>query len=108
MANTGLNVNVFRWTLEDCSSNGISKRFDSVTLLGTDGPFKPDGKAVLVLLKRDQFKDVIAVPIDHYLLPGGTVQYMMGGNFVYTCDSRFPVDHPIAVHDRHEGNQPRV
>lgn len=28
---------------------------------------------------------------------------MFGGNFVYSSDSRFPFDAPVAVHDRIEG-----
>lgn len=27
---------------------------------------------------------------------------MAGGNFIYSCDSRFPSDYPISVHDRVE------
>ena len=34
---------------------------------------------------------------------GGDPSYgMFGGNYISTCDSRFPNDYPIGVHDRFE------
>jgi len=28
--------------------------------------------------------------------------WMFGGNFIYSCDSRFPCSHPIPIYDRQE------
>ena len=89
----------------DCSNGGISAMFDNVVLVG-DGI--PEVTAV-----TDPRK---AVVIDSITFGGKTyyraapkelhdknVWTMAGGSFVWTCDSRFPFDYPIALHDRVEG-----
>ena len=55
----------------------------------------------LILIKRNLFGKPA-----WYAKPASLVksnsQCMMGGNFIYTSDSRFPGDAPIPVHDRVE------
>jgi hypothetical protein len=54
----------------------------------------------LKLVRRNLFgrEHLHAEPID----PPTGVGWMAGGNFIWTSDSRFPSDYPIAVHDRQE------
>jgi hypothetical protein len=82
----------------DCSNNGLSSKKDNLTLLPesvADGA----GDETLILVYRKRFQDLIAVPT---VLYNSTKHYMFGGNFIWSCDSRFPHDYPIKIHDRVE------
>ena len=104
----GLSVDVYRWK-HDCTNGGLTSRHDQFILIGEgiDGPLLVDiddpPENTLILVRRDVFgvEYLHAEPLDgHY--GGGDRWYMAGGNFVYTCDSRFPNSYPISVHDRLE------
>jgi hypothetical protein len=93
---------VLRSTLGDCTANGLTSREDKIFLTSEDdtitGPFETkEGHDYLVLKKRGDY--MYAVPKS--ILDEG-VHSMMGGNFVWTSDSRFPNSYPIPVHDRVE------
>lgn len=97
---------VLKSTLGDCTASGLTSRQDKILLTSEDGtiegPFStenhhnPDAD-FLVLKKRGNY--MYAVP--NSILKEG-VHSMMGGNFVWTSDSRFPNSYPIPVHDRVE------
>jgi len=111
-----LRVEVFRhqaWG--DCTNNGVSSRHNEMLLFWDckredaiaycdDNGINIDG--CLWLKPRDLWghDHSVAVPLIHET---NMVGPMMGGNFVYTCDSRMPkiegwLHAPIAVHDRYE------
>jgi len=91
----------------DCSINGVSARFNQVTLIGegVEGPFEPSDDAPAVYLKSRRVTEsrvhVFAKPAE---IPDG-VHSMMGGCFIWTSDSRFPSWQPIALHDRVENGR---
>lgn len=96
---------VFKFPLGDCTANGVTSKVDSIYLhYGPDADLAdledlPDDDLVLVertIRGRDAW---YAVPVEAYRTNRHT---MAGGNFIYTADSRFPADYPIAVHDRIE------
>ena len=103
-----LPVSVYRDNyLGDCTNNGITSRYDRVYLVGegVEGFYEIDldnpPANVLRLEKRILFGNeeyLRAVPLQD----DGTRHRMMGGNFIYTPDSRFPSKYPIPVHDRYE------
>jgi hypothetical protein len=87
----------------DCSNGGISGRVDAVTLIdiGVD-LFEPVAdRPAVKLVKRQMGRRTYlhAEPVDQ---PQGLVGPMAGGTFIYSNDSRFPSDYPIALHDRWE------
>ena len=84
--------------------NGISNRFNEVTLIGVgdNAPFEPtpDRPAVKIvsrIIGGEEYKHLQAVAEDGSLISG-----MAGGNFAYTSDSRFPSSYPLSLHDRVE------
>ncbi len=100
--------------MKNCSNNGFSARFETVTLLGVkqltgqfepiNGPFKPTKDSPPVIITERNVCGKIyysAYPCNERAeaLDGW---YMFGGCFVKTCDSRFPFDYPIPLHDRKE------
>ncbi len=101
--------------LGNCSNNGISAKFKVVTLLGLlrlDGTlepvadlFEPTLDCPPVIIKERKVCGAqlyfSAHPCDNdgKELQG---QYMAGGCFIKTCDSRFPLDYPVSLHDRQE------
>ena len=99
-------VHVLRHTWDaDCTNRGISSTHTQFTLIG-DGVaelFSPSDRApALRLVKRLTFSGkpyYHAEPFEH---PTGMLGPMAGGNYLTTTDSRFPVDHPIPIHDRYE------
>lgn len=102
----GLGVYVYRDSdrISDCTNNGISSKYTRLILVGEDIPkiSTPETESEIVILKTMQIGDreyKYCVPYAHQK---GT---MFGGNFISTCDSRFPNDYPIAIHDRLENSQ---
>ena len=100
----GLNCNVYKFPLGECTNNGLSSKHTSLLLVGDGierGPFSPeDGEDYLVCEYRPQFKDYIATPKS---LKDSGKWAMFGGNFIYSSDSRFPANAPIKIFDRVEG-----
>ncbi len=101
-----LPVNVFRWTLGDCTNGGISGKFDCLYLICDEGWFEvedTDPKLIKIITKPHCGKEgtySFVEPVNDSSKK--ECGYMSGGNFVYSCDSRFPFDYPLPVHDRSE------
>lgn len=82
----GLVVSVFMDSNPDCTNNGISSRYTELLLVGDDIPeiFDGEGLPRVELNKGYTEGTVFAAPT------GATRgEYMAGGNFLYTSDSRF-------------------
>ena len=99
----GLSVDVYRSTYYG-KSEQVTNNHNTLLLVGegVEGPFtETDPSKVVVLVKRFLFgRDYYHVqPVEP--MPG-MVGPMFGGNYVKTCDSRFPHDYPLPVHDRYE------
>ena len=103
--NKGLPVNVFR-TNYDCTANGISSNQNRLILIGENivelFEANKDNSNVVKLIKRKigEKEYLHCEPISKR--PESCNGPMFGGNFIYTSDSRFPNDYPIAIHDRYE------
>lgn len=101
-----LNADVYRNSLGDCTNGGISSYQTQLYILATHkGFFEPEDIRQCVYIESREImgkKYVNCKPA--YCRKRW---YMMGGNFLYTSDSRFTeitrVSHPIAIHDRYEG-----
>ena len=96
---------VYRDTyLGDCSNGGVTARYHDVMLLCEEGwrEVEDNDPRLLRLVRRNYAAGeyLHAEPIAP--APEGCVGPMFGGNFIYTCDSRFPSPYPIPVHDRYE------
>jgi len=86
----------------DCTNGGVSSRTRRVILIGEFDEI-PEDPILPVLRVKRRGKYVYCEPIDEVLKDH--VGWMMGGNFVFTSDSRFRElvnGYPIAVHDRSE------
>ena len=98
-------------SLGDCTNSGLSSKVTHAYLVWDLDPTEKDqlledfyfvkGEDFFVIKERTIFgkHSMIAVP---YSIYKSGRQSMMGGNFLYTADSRFPSEHPIAIHDRVE------
>ena len=81
----GMIADIFRSDMSDCSNNGISSNFTSVTIVNVEGPFEPTvGRPAVELVKGYVEGTCFVRPV--YL---GTERPMMGGTYVATSDSRF-------------------
>jgi len=113
----GLWCDVYRNTGMDCTARGSSSKHDQLLLVGEGIPqiFTETNPAKVVKLEFMNVGVKGAITIEGtavriksphpYVKPlsidSGT-HSMFGGNFLYTSDSRFPSDQPIAIHDRVE------
>lgn len=100
-----LTAEVFRSGLGDCTNGGISAERRELYILGSDGPFEPSDIRECVTVER---KMVLGQEhLDAKPVYCQNRWYMMGGNFLYTSDSRFREftgsSYPIPIHDRYEG-----
>ncbi len=91
----------FRHPLGDCTNNGLTSVGNSFDLYFDVDSVDNIPDDALILVKRNLFGKPAWYAKPASLFKSGT-QSMMGGNFVYTSDSRFPGDAPIPVHDRVE------
>jgi hypothetical protein len=100
-----LTVNVYRRAGPDCTNNGATSNTNTTFVVPvTDGHITSD--------QVEESGFVILTPGElggqTNLSPMGLVGHQMfGGNFVYSCDSRFSRTYghsPVAVHDRVEGS----
>ena len=89
----------------DCTNGGISAERRELYILDSDGPFEPSDIRECVIVERKMIlghEHINAKPV--YCQ---NKWYMMGGNFLYTSDSRFReytgLSYPIPIHDRYEG-----
>lgn len=95
----GLILNVFRDASGmDCTRQGISSKFDTFTVVNVSGPFEPTETRPAVMLVQGYGRSltgrnpmiVEAEQVDgewRQANPGK--RPMHGGNFAWTCDSRF-------------------
>ena len=107
MKTKGLTVYVYRDSLGDCTGGGISSNKNELILTS----FKTrEGEVNLAHIfegdETNSVKIIENVP-NHYcavplVYPEGMIGPMFGGNFIYTCDSRFPFKYPVPIHDRFE------
>ena len=86
----------------DCTNGGVTSHNNTVLLIGENVPeiFEPGDLPVLKLVKRQLSGDDKPPYLHAQPIEGNG--YMMGGNFIYSSDSRFPSNYPIPVHDRRE------
>ena len=87
----------------NCSNSGISKKCKKVTIVGKNIPeiFESDKNAPEVKIVTRTIGGQIylhAEPIQK----NEANEWLAGGSFIYSCDSRFPSRYPIALHDRQE------
>ena len=106
-----LPVEVYRDHLGDCTNGGVSSRHNTLYLACPDGfvDSDPADPTTLRLVKRELFGKTYVHAESYYgkaalfsREDGAVVGPMAGGNFIYSCDSRFPSDYPIPLHDRYE------
>ena len=105
----GLTLHVYRSGLGDCTLNGISSRYNTLILVGdeVEGPVSvdldnPPENVVKIVRRTICGKEYMHLePLDG-CNNGGKKWYMAGGNIASTCDSRFPSQYPLEIHDRHE------
>ena len=102
----GLLVSVYRDGKEDCTNGGASSQFDRFVLTSdledvlVKGPFTPGWDFPELKLERRPYGSLAAAPVNGFTK--GNTGWMFGGNFIYSCDSRFPCSHPIPIYDRQE------
>lgn len=103
-----LSVEIFKNPLyKGCSLGGVSEKFDSLLLVGdgVEGPMTvdlddPPENAVKLVVRNLWGHEYMHVePLDGSY-SGGKRQYMAGGAYCYTSDSRFPNSYPLGIHDR--------
>lgn len=103
----GLIISVYRDADgSDCSNNGISARYNRLTLVGAGIPeifeVSDDAPAVTLITRvigGEVYKHLQPCDVTGKPLPGW---WMFGGNFAKTSDSRFPHSYPLGIHDRQE------
>jgi hypothetical protein len=112
MSNKGLTVDVLRSAkYGDSTNSGVTSKHSSFVVVdpAIAGIFEPTkDMPALKLVKRtfgqsqESQTYIHAEPLEP--VPAGCVGYMFGGNFIYSCDSRFREvnQYPIPVHDRIE------
>lgn len=95
-----LPVKVFKNKMFDgCANGGISERYDTLYIACDDGYVKKNVEDEDVI----ELGSIICGNNTHFFAkPVGRSGGMAGGTFVYTSDSRFPFDYPLALHDRFE------
>lgn len=104
---SGILAFVYRSAGEDCSNNGISKTATKmIVVLPEGGPFKvsehPDIPAVYID-RRESLSKCLNKDCSAVVQMGHDIhEYMFGGNYLHTSDSRFPADFPLPIFDRKE------
>jgi len=98
----GMLVNVLRAKNYNCT-NGPSAGYDTLLLVGPGVPeiFEESAHRPTYTLVKQEFG--AGEPYLH-IQPIEGNGYMMGGNFAWTADSRFPNAYPLPIHDRTEPN----
>lgn len=88
----------------DCTANGISRYNTTLILIGEGVPEISEGTEYNTVVLKKKYvagEYLYCVPFKQ---PKGLNGPMMGGNFIYSCDSRFReiCKYPIPIHDRFE------
>jgi hypothetical protein len=96
----GLRVSIYRSDY-DCHLNSLHGKKQAV-LIGADIPeiIEADEDCPELVLMGAKGKYNYCEP--NKSIPEGHTSYMDGGTFIYSCDSRFPFEGAIPVHDRTE------
>ena len=115
-----ISLNVYKWSMGDCSNHGVSSKYNNLYYLGEwDNinkkiiPYR-EGYHDFELLNKSDIPENAIVLVHGFqgykylaplkqLLEGKWL--MMGGNFAYSCDNRFRTDvneYPLPIHDRTE------
>ena len=108
-----LRVSVLRRRDFDCTNGGVTSAKDTFVLFPSRTAYErerdaqlaaghympPPGECLVLASRNFGGKYLFAYPVEQ---PENTAGPMAGGNFVWSCDSRFPNFYPIAVHDRFE------
>ena len=106
--NKGLIVNVLRDAKGgDCTNSGASSKFTEFVIVDPEIAeiFEPTATMPALKLVRRSFGNKLYIHAEPLTsVPANCVGFMFGGNFVYSCDSRFRsvCEYPIPVHDRIE------
>lgn len=101
-----IRADVFRCNrMADCTNGGISSSYDSLRIWSDfDVNAPPDAVVIVTDFPCGELERVRAVPAWNVRGPGQNWA-MFGGNFLYSCDSRFPGGgFAIPIHDRFEEN----
>lgn len=110
----GLICSVFRSSMPDCSMSGISTQAKEVLLVPD-----PDANCdfgipaihsdlngclphVVLRTRNVGNKEFLRAVPREFVSEGNSIHSCMGGCFIWSCDSRFPSDYPIPLHDRVE------
>ena len=101
----------FRNSLGDCTNNGLSSKVTNAYMVWDVDPIDEDkiledfynekDEDFFVIEERFLFGNYSQIAVPYSIYKTGR-RPMMGGNFLYTSDSRFPSDAPIAIYDRIE------
>jgi hypothetical protein len=99
----GLRVDVLRSDNYECTKRGVSARYSSLILVGEGIPEvseESEDVPVVELKTRNVYGTdyYYCKPVDI-----GGKHSMMGGNFCWSSDNRFPIQYPLPIHDRVEG-----
>lgn len=99
-----LPIEVYRNNGTDSTNGGISSKYDALLLICDEGYIAIDEnnlpENLVKVVTRYLFGKVFK-HIEPYAAPT-QLGWMSGGNIAYTCDSRFPSDYPLQIHDRQE------
>lgn len=103
----GLSVSVYRSHGQDCTGGGVTADKQSVILIDENGgdleaPFTGDETNTVILKRKSSYRWGDYLYAEPLTKPKNCAGPMMGGNFIYSSDSRFPSKYPIPVHDRFE------
>ena len=100
-----------RNSLGDTTNNGLSSKVTNAYMVWDVDPIDEDqiledfynekGEDFFVIEERFLFGEYSQIAVPYSIYKTGK-RSMMGGNFLYTSDSRFPSEAPIAIHDRVE------
>lgn len=90
----------------DCTNGGATSTSTRVILIGPEGtpdgqPLRGDLPVLKIVVRNIGGEYIHAEPL---VRPENVAGPMAGGNFIYSCDSRFRAicPYPIPVHDRFE------
>jgi len=105
----GLTAWIYKSDGKDCSNGGLSSKAEKVTLIPShDFPCIPElfeaseeAPAVAIVERNCGGPYLTAYPVnaDGDIDSAGR---MAGGCFISACDSRFPANYPVPLHDRKE------
>jgi len=101
----GLPCEIFKDNMGDCTNNGSSSKATRALLIGegVDGWMNTSECSDMPIYKivRRNICNKEYLHVEPIEQPKGA-GWMAGGNFLYTCDSRFPNSYPLSIHDRQE------